>query len=258
MPPDWPALITTARGEVPSPLVARRYDGAPGVGVSQTQYFTCTDGNTYVVKFKGNADGSRALATEQVVAHLGLYLGAPIPPAAHVQIGPELLVGIQINGQPALAGVHHGSRLEPDCTDRAGLQYADQTPNRERFAALQVLYTWVGADDANWIYKKLAPNLVFSIDHARFLPGGTGWTAATLVASGAPRLDPSLQPLALDLSVLGPPLARLEAVRPGTIAAAVARVHTEWGVDDTDVAALAAFLHGRMDQTVQLFRSGRR
>ncbi len=90
MPPDWPALITAARSEVPSPLLARRYDGAPGVGVSQTQYFTCTDGNTYVVKLKGNADGSRALATEQVVAYLGQYLGAPIPPAPHVLVESEL------------------------------------------------------------------------------------------------------------------------------------------------------------------------
>ena len=80
-------------------------------------------------------------------------------------------------------GYVHASKREIDCTDRDAFRYYDEPDNRSRFAALSVLYTWTGATDHQFIYKKQMPHLVFSVDHGHFflhcLDGGITWQRRT-------------------------------------------------------------------------------
>ncbi len=226
---------------------------APGSG-SQAVKLTCDDGFLYAVKFQGNPHGTRILAAEQVISHLGLYLGAPVAVAAHVSVSAEFVNAnsIQVNGVAALPGVHHGSRWELGATDREGLAYVGEAENRDRFASLKVLYTWTCAGDSQFIYKKAAPHLVYSVDHGHFFPGSTGWTAPSLAAAPAPVLDPLFDPVGLGAADLKPFLDRLASLNPETVADAIARVRSDWGVADADLTALGNFLFARAAQIAAL------
>jgi hypothetical protein len=255
LPLDWLGLIQSARATLQPVLTAVRYDRAASGSGSEAQYLTCSDGLTYVVKFIGNRHGTRILATEQVIGSIGRYLGAPIPPVAHVEVSSAMIgaQGLRINGQPAVAGVHHGSRLELECTDREGLTYTDEAENKPRFAALSVLFAWVLAGDQQWIYKKQAPHLAFSVDHGMFLPGQNGWTAATLASAGGPQIDPQFAALRLERDLYKDFVERLGGITHLAVTAAIARILPEWGVSEADKVALAQFLLRRAGETVQLF-----
>jgi hypothetical protein len=254
-PVEWPRLIADARKALPRPVRAQRYDGAVGVGATQSQRILCEDGE-YIVKFKGNRQGSRVLATEQVVATLGHLIGAPIPHVSQVDVPESMASEISINDKPGQAGIQHGSLEEADCTGAMPIAYADEKPNRARFGVLLVLYSWVVAGDYQWIYKKSEPHLVFSVDHAGFLPGATAWTAATLKGAPAVVVDPQLATLALEPEFTQPPVTRLRAVTTIDIAAALARIDDDWLVPPDDAAVLAEFLWSRVADTVQLFSKG--
>jgi hypothetical protein len=231
------------------------YDGPARGGGSQAQMFTCGDGYTYVVKFIGNPHGTRILATEQVVGDLGFYIGAPVPPVAHVEVSQTLIDQnkISINGVAAIAGVHHGSQWQTDCGDRLWIDNANEPDNPSRFASLCVLYTWVGAADHQLIYRNSAPRVVFSVDHGHFFPGSTTWNATTLQQAPAAVIDTQFAGLGLDNALYAPFVDRLAAINPQRIAQSVARVHATWTVSDNDLIALAAFLSDRAAQTATLF-----
>jgi hypothetical protein len=207
------------------------------------------------VKFVGNPHGTRILVTEQVVASLGTYLGAPVPPPVHVDVSQALITdnALTINGAPATAGIHHGSRWEADCSQRLWVDPALAAPNAERFAVLCVLYAWVTADDRQLIYRNQAPRLVFSVDHGHFLPGGPGWSASSLASAPAPIQDADLAAVVSDRSLFAPYVQRLAALTPEVVAAAVARAPASWGIPEPDLIALADFVVRRAAQTVQLF-----
>lgn len=251
---NWPELFAAARLSPGNAVNAVTYLGpTPGSGCG-AQLFICGS-DTYSVKFIGNGHGTRMLANEQVVGTLGIYLEAPIPPIAHVTVPQELIEanGIVVNGVPAIAGVHHGSRWEDDCSGRLWIETGTEDVNRVRFAALCVLYSWVAAGDRQLIYKNQPPRLVFSVDHGHFFPGGPPWSVASLSAAGPPVIDADLA-AAAGPGAYGPTLARLADLSSETVAGAISRIHPSWGVPDDDLAALARFLIERAAQTVQLFQ----
>jgi hypothetical protein len=212
-----------------------------------------------VVKFMGNNHRTRTLATEQVVGALAARIGAPIPPIAHVEVAATLIAaqGLRIAGQPAIAGVQHGSRLEPDCTDREAMRYQDESENKPRFAALSMLYAWLQAGDHQWIYRKQPPHLVYSVDHGMFFPGANNWSAATLAAAGAVQVDPQFAALGLPRDLHAPCIDRLRSLTPDDAAAAVSRILPEWGITEPDQNALADFVFRRAGETAQLFEGMR-
>jgi len=253
--PEWLAAVVAARALVPPPIPGRVYLGEVGVGVTGAQRIEGQDRTTYIVKFQGNPDGTRVLATEQVIAVLGQYLAAPIPPVVHMDIDSTIAAAARAKNGHAAAGIHHGSREESEVGSREGPNYIDDVGNRERFGALLVLYSCVKADDQQFIYKKTDPHLVFSVDHARFLPGSMNWSRASLDGSGPPTVDPTLAAIGLTSADADAPITRLDVVSADVIAGAVARIHASWGVSDDDQIALARFIERRAAETVQLLRS---
>jgi hypothetical protein len=212
----------------------------------------CDDDELYAVKFAQNEYGDgRAIFTEQLVARLGRRIGAPVPAVCLVDVGPELTEEIrakpelQLNFLPQ-PGLHHGSKWELGYSDRQGVAYVDE--NRERFAALHVLYAWFLASDQQWIYRNEAPHLVLSVDHSGFLPGGPNWTAETVAAEAAAIVaDPTLAGIGLTVEEHNAALAQLATVSDGEIEEAVGATPDEWGTSPPEREAVASYLIARRD-----------
>lgn len=103
--------------------------------------------------------------------------------------------------------------------------------NRQRFAALAVLYGWIPAGDHQLIYRQTAPHLVFSVDHGHFFPGGPNWTVSGLRGEGPSipydELITSCRITREELRVVG---VQLQAVSVETIAEAVATPPDPWNI----------------------------
>lgn len=252
-------FITTAAASRRVTVSAQRHDGGFATA-SRPQKFTCTDGNLYVVKFIQNNHGSgRGTFNEQVVALCGTLVGAPVATVELVYVSDPIAqqldqdrAALNIDFSPK-AGVHHGSRWVDNYSDRAGLQYFDD--NRQRFGALDVLYTWLGcAGDEQWIYANDQTRHVLSVDHTTFLPGGPAWTTTTLAASrSSPQQNAQLATLALQPADRDQALRRLGLVSERDIAAVVARPPDDWGVAPDERAALGEYLVTRQAAVLAMY-----
>src|SRR6478672_5229291 len=150
----------------PAARPAMRHEGGYQTA-TKPQKFMC-DGGLYLVKFAQNKYGNgKGIFTEQVVALAGQLIGAQVPQVALVDVPREhaeelraqrASLGLDFDPQP---GIHHGSRWADGHTDQMGIAY--EAENRERFGALQVLYTWIGgAGDHQFIYRAATPHEVLS------------------------------------------------------------------------------------------------
>jgi hypothetical protein len=211
---------------------------------SRPARMTCSDGRVYVIK---GAQNGFMLATEQVVAALGRAIGAPVPDTALIDVSAAL-VGIEPQIAHFAVGLGHGSAWIDDVTDREGFRYFDQAANRSRFASLGVLYSWMGANDHQFIYQKQPPHLVYSVDHGHFIPGGPNWTSASLAGAPAATMDPNFNGCALTSAELKACIGPLQAVSDQQIANAVAAPPANWGVGVPERVALAAYLARRRDE----------
>jgi hypothetical protein len=200
------------------------------------------------VKFRGNPYGNgRAIFTEQVVGLLGRLISAPVPGVKLVSVTAELIapLSIDFNGQPATAGLHHGSCWAYDFSDRSEfLRYQDR--NRPAFAALHLLYSWLGAGDHQLIYRNSEPHDVMSVDHSAFLPGGSGWTAQSLRdQQDVLAMDANFAPLNLADEEHSEALDASTAVSPQAIAEVAATPPDDWGVPLSDRVAFAEYVARR-------------
>lgn len=208
----------------------------------------CDDGEEYVVK---GSQAGRMIFNDHVAATLGAAIGAAVGLPRLVDL-PAALIGLQPEMAHLTPGLAHGTRWIPGSTERESIQYTGVPENRSRFAALAVLYGWLGAGDHQFIYEAAAPNRVTSVDHGHFFPGGPDWTAASLATAPPPTLDSVIE-TACHLTpeeVEGPKLA-LSAVSDAYIAVAVGRPPSAWNASRSERLALAAYLATRRDLLVQ-------
>jgi hypothetical protein len=212
----------------------------------------CDDGGLYIVK--GRQIG-RAVVNEHVVARLAHQMGAPIPPIALIDV-PQALIDIepQINHLPA--GVAHGSRLVDGCSDRASFQYMNLKENRQRFAKLAILYSWVGVwSDHQFIYKNAPPHLVYSVDHGHFFQNGPNWALANLSGSPPAVIDTNFSVCALMVPELQEAAAALASITKDDMVAIVDGVPSEWGLAKDEANGLVEYLVRRKDQLLVVVNS---
>jgi hypothetical protein len=254
--PSWAERIKSAAARVTPPVVADEYvEGL--TSASRPQKFRCDDGHLYAVKFRNNPHGGgRAVATEQIVGLFGALISAPVAEVRLVTVTSELLAALNIvfnGGEPAAAGVHHGSRWADGYSDRADVRYVDE--NRQAFAALRILYSWLFcAGDHQFIYRNAEPHDVLSVDHSYFLPDGTGWSAQLLrERQGQVELDPFFDSLALKQEDATDTLDRLARLQRAEIARVVATPPDDWGLSDDDRVALAEYAEARRMKILEHF-----
>jgi hypothetical protein len=204
----------------------------------------CDDGLEYVVK--GRQVG-RAIVNEQVVAHLGLALGAPVGKPRLINM-PSDLIKYESNLAHFVPGICHGNLFERNCSDRAWIAYTDKQENRSRFALLSVLYGWAYAGDHQLIYSNAPPHLVYSVDHGHFFPGGPNWCEIDLQYSSC-NLDPSLKTdCNLTPDEINKAGAALACITENQILEAVAAPPDEWGITIDERLALVRYLIDRRSE----------
>ncbi len=256
-------------GGNPSPALAERLTAAVNVGTgeapvkavdfirifktdSKPAQLHCDDGHDYIVKDRlVNAHSPRVVVTEHIVGRLGALLGAPTGTIAYVDVPADL-----INSQSELThftpGPTHGSRCVPNCTEREALVYTGEASNRLRFALLALLYTWVGADDHQFIYTK-DTNTVYSVDHGHFFPGAPNWTASSLqlaASTAITSLDPFFDACALTPPELDRARQALDTITVEQIEMAVASPPEGWGFTIPDRIVVVDYLIKRRTEVL--------
>jgi HipA-like protein len=242
MPEDWAKLLKSVVTSMSAPVRAQTFVKKFPTASSPV-LLRCDDGNDYVVK---GSQAGRMIITDQVVGRIGIAAQAPVAEIELVDV-PEELVAAEPEMAHMTAGISHGSRWIPDCSEQAGFDHAHVPENRPRFARLAFLYGWVIAHDHQFIYSNQEPRLVYSVDHGHFLAGSTGWTIDTLKAAPEP---------AADSQVVGECVLtedELEAVKKEfgiddeAVASAVVAPPQAWGITDEERVALSDYLASRRD-----------
>lgn len=84
-------------------------------GGSQSRLMRGEDGNYYVVKFQGNPQGTRTLASEWLATRLAQVVGLPVAVPAIVEFDETLFRNSELHFQtpegsiPICSGLHYGS-----------------------------------------------------------------------------------------------------------------------------------------------------
>jgi len=233
----------------PCPIVTAHTFYKKWGSFSQPVLLGCSDGALYIVK--GRQIG-RAIVNEHVVARLADQIKAPVPPIAVVDVTQALIdIESQISHLPN--GDAHGSRLVDNCSDRASFQYMNLQENRQRFAKLVILYSWVGVwSDHQFIYKNDPPHLVYSVDHGHFFQGGPNWTLSGLNGTPPAVIDNNFSVCGLTVPELKAAAADLALITKDTVAAIVGGVPDTWALARDEAKGLIDYLVRRRDQLIAL------
>lgn len=148
-------------------------------------------------------------------------------------------------------GTAHGTVFIADCSDdREPVNYIHQSENRDRFALLCLLYGWMYSNDCQFIYKKSRPNLVYSVDHGHFFPGGPN---RDLMQAPQAELDPFLHKRCkFTTDEICSALRALESVSEERIIQAVVTPPNEWGLTLDERVTLVEYLIRKQQQLLTL------
>jgi hypothetical protein len=216
-------------------------------GASGSVRFMC--GGNRIVVAKGTKN-QKGLVAEHVVARLGQLLEAPVGDVRLVQVPDILRTNPYVLAMgPGLA---HGTDFIENITDRLALGQTSVPENRTRFARLCALYSLAGASDHQLFYSTNAPQVVYSLDHGHFFPGGPNWTVATLQAAGAAVVDPFFAGVGLTSAELADARSRLEGISDTDITNVLAGPPPEWPFTDDERNALHTYLTTRRDRVLTL------
>lgn len=214
---------------------------------SKPALVTCTDGIQWVLKGSQN---QRALVNEQVVARLGLAIGAPVCEIELLEL-TQALRDIEPELTEVACGLGHGVKFVPDCTDRQAINHTGEDYNKKRFAALQILYTWAHAGDNQLIYAVQPPHLVYSVDHGHFFPGGPNWTIEQLSSCGPiTTLDPMFDACGIEIETLKSYSEVVQGIDDVSLRAIVDVSPDSWGINAAERDALFEFLLRRKKELV--------
>lgn len=242
---DWNDLIRDKIAATRVSILAHTYRKRFAT-YSQPVLLVCGDTNQeYVVK--GRQIG-RAIINDHIVGKLGMVLGAAVGNVILINVTDEL-----IKAEPEMAhmsgGVAHGSLWIADCSDREWKKHENLAENRERFALLAILYGWFVANDRQLIYRNSAPQLVHSVDHGHFLPGGPNWTCDSLkTASNATGDTTFITSFNLTADELKTACRNLSQIDDICIADAVAAPPDDWKISIDERVCLAEYLSRRRDE----------
>lgn len=228
--PEDPVIILTIRrgwNSASRPVLAR--------GIDKYEYIV-----------KGKQAG-RQIINDQIVARLGLAMGAPVGEPEIVEISPDPL---DVNFSFLSPGKAHATRFIANCfDDRDTIKYKNHEENRPRFALLSVLFGWVYSQDQQFIYQKNHPNLVYSVDHGHFFPGGHDWTVSDITSAPTATVDKKLvSSCELTDNEIRQALIALEEVTEETIVQAVASPPDEWGITMEERVAMVEYLMKRQQE----------
>lgn len=251
----WKALLEVAIDQPRQTVKAIDFTKALPPTKAKPVILQCDDDKDYVVK---GQNAGRQIVNEQIVARLGLLLGAPIPETKIVEI-PDELIQDEKNLSHIITGTAHGSLYLRDTYFAKDLIATSEEVNRPRLALLAVLYGWVGgAYDQQYLFTNQPPRTIYSIDHGHFFPNSPNWTANDLAIAQDAELDPVLVSACYftDLEIKKA-LEVLANINEAAIVDAVAYPPTEWGITIDERTMMLQYLIKRQSQILALRQANR-
>lgn len=215
------------------------------------------DGNSYWVKYLGNAHGIDSLVAERVVEALARKLSAPMRPSMLVDVPPSLLHHPGLSTSGIQAGVAHGSLLLDTCQEKTVLDSAGRDGNAARQPRFIALWELCYGEDGQWLYDRSGEEQVWSFDHGYWITGGepAPLTPADLLVT-VNQKRPWYGPVrGMDPGAFLGVADDLESLSVADFIDVVASVPVAWGVPDSLLEALAWWLHFRRAHVVTRMRA---
>jgi hypothetical protein len=241
-----------------SRLTAKIYKQQVLTGGTQPHIIGMSDGNDYVVKFKGNAQGTGVLVNEymvnELIARLGFEGGrgrVVVADAMFISNEPHLSTK-HLQAGPQFASPYYKNH------DNFSDAFLDHLQNRAKLPQVIVLDTLICNDDrgsGNLLLVFDDPTKrdcrFVLIDHGHAF-GGPNWDEHTLkTLQGSTKLFANavnLSNVPKTIDVFEPFLLKLETLSPGEIQAIIESVPADWGLHSANRKALLDFLVVRKDK----------
>ncbi len=134
-------------------------------------------GKTYWIKVPNNPQGSRVLATEQIVTAVGGLIDAPVRETALIEISSDW------DGWPITDGfslrkcVAHASLELSGSEESRDQAYIRNDDNARRWARWIALWDWCFGSDEQWLYEHEADKSMWSFDHNMWFLDSGNWGA---------------------------------------------------------------------------------
>ncbi len=154
-----------------------RYLGNFKEGFSKPQLFEMNDGNTYLVKFKDNPQGTRVLGNDWVVGKLAQLLGLPVAPFEVAYFSKSDFKKFPVLYSYGFTPGHQfASLLLKDCTGLWEPRINEEIVNLDAMPGIIVFDYWVNNNDrdtGNVLLERLSDNKCYLhlIDHGLCFPG---------------------------------------------------------------------------------------
>lgn len=212
----------------------------------------CEDGNDYVVK---GQQAGRQIVNEQLVSNLGILLEAPVGKPAIVEISQDL-IDVESNLKDFKPSTAHGTLWIPNCIDQWELIATGEPENRLRLVWLATLYGWTSANDHQFLFNKVPPRLIHSVDHGHFFynPNNSyhpNWSKDDLIScikSSSACLDPYFSDCNFSKQELKEAYAKLLAITEDKIINVVGSVPWEWNFTIEERVIMVEYLIKRQRQ----------
>ncbi|MGL6344710.1 MAG: HipA family kinase [Waterburya sp.] len=204
----------------------------------------CADGKKYVVKGK---QAGRQIINDQIVARLGLEINAPVGNPKIINISQEL-IDIEPNLEGFDAGTAHGTEFIPDCIDQWTLIATSEPENRIRLVTLALLFGWTHANDHQFIFHKIPPRLIYSVDHGHFFPNPPEWRIKDLEKDLPATLDSYFEDCHFTENEFKKVYDILNNVTKTTIVQVVASPRKDWGISFEERLGMINYLTKRQQE----------
>ncbi len=247
---QWEAEIS-AVSPIQQPL--KMVDAIRRIDTSTVPYMLADENeNVYVVKCRlRNRPTCSYLVTEQIVARIGVAMGAPVVQPALVYVGQDLISNNTNIFTPSSTypGIAHATLYVKHCTDS---DFGDRLPNnRIGYALLTYLYELACCQTDHQVIINSAKQ-VLSVDHGECFYNGPDWSIETLQNTPCQCIYESLsEKIELTRRERDSAIAAVAGITNSQIAEAVAAPPTEWQVDDECRLTLAELLALRRDSIVE-------
>lgn len=241
---QWQSWLKQFSIRPDKPLQARTFRRAWKTK-SMPVWLKCEDGNDYIVK---GQQAGRQIVNDQIIAHLGTALGAPVGQPKIIEIVPALVELEPKHLAHIPLGTAHGTRFIHDCMDSYTLIATSEDGNRPRLMLLAILYGWVFANDHQFLFNNYPPRLIHSVDHGHFFPNGPDWKIEDLKNTPKAQLDPYFADCHFTLAELKQGRKALEQVTEKKLIQAVASPPDQWQLTIEERIALVEYLAKRKQE----------
>lgn len=238
---------------------AQAYVRHQGGGGSDPHLIRGSDGELYVVKFRGNPQenipgGGRILSNELVATKVGRLIGAPCPETAVVLVDDEMIrsAGIRYPLGVPPGGPQFGSRY---VSDASGATFQEPTPTHiGQFRNLDQVPRMVLLDSIVMNQDRKPAHIIFhgvpgafrfwAVDYGHCFGVNASWTSLPQDLTNAPLVAHVLADRVTERASLDKAIELVEGSLTDSAIESVLSLlpAKEWGRDDSEVASMRCFL----------------